>query len=142
MALVATDTDRQLFKRGRTSLRLMLLMCTVLLASAQTACTARAPLSVDVAKLRLAAQSLGLNGSGLATVDMNDRQLTIAFDLPELTLAPDEPSLPNETCGRSWSCGCLRYEVCPGMELTTAMMRDFATVTDKNASPLRLTVSP
>ncbi len=63
-------------------------------------CTARAPLSVDVAKLRLAGQSLGLNGSGLATVDMIDRQLTIAFDLPELTVAPDEPSLLNETCGR------------------------------------------
>ena len=142
MALVATDTDRQLFKRGRTSLRLMLLMCTGLFASAQTACTARAPLSVDVVKLRLAAQSLGLNGSGLATVDMIDRQLTIAFDLPELTVAPDEPSLLNRDVRSVWSCGCLRYEVCPGMELTTAMMRDFATVADKNASPLRLTVSP
>ena len=73
---------------------------------------------------------------------MIDRQLTIAFDLPELTVAPDEPSLLNETCGRSWSCGCLRYEVCPGMDLTTAMMRDFATVADKNASPPRLTVRP
>ena len=53
----------------------------------------------------------GLNGSGLATVDTKDRQLTIAFDLPELALAPDEPSLLNETCGRSWSCGRLRRQV-------------------------------
>ncbi len=108
-------------------------MCTGLFASAQTACTARAPPSVDVAKLRLAAQSLGLNGSGLATVEMIDRQLTIAFDLPELTVAPDEPSLLNETCGRSWSCGCLRYEVCPGMELTTST----ATMRDLRPSPTR-----
>ena len=110
----------------------------------------RTPLSIDAAKLRIAAHRLFMvNGSAdtmayhdVPSVDTIDRQLPIAFDLPELSVTTDASSPFNETCGVSWSCGCLRYEVCPGMELTTAMMRDFATVADKNASPLRLTVSP
>jgi hypothetical protein len=108
----------------------------------------RAPLSIDVAKLRIAAHHLFVvNGSvdtmaysDMPSVDTIDRQLTIAFDLPELNMTADGSSPFNETCGRSWSCGCLRYEVCPGMELTTAMTRDFAAVPDTNGGPPNLTV--
>ena len=108
----------------------------------------RAPLSIDVAKLRIAAHRLFVvNGSAdtmaysdMPSVDTIDRQLTIAFDLPELNVTADGSSPFNETCGRSWRCGCLRYEVCPGMELTTAMTRDFAAVPDTNGGPPNLTV--
>ena len=87
-------------------------------------------MSLSYASLRIAAHHLlVVNGSAdtmeysdVPSVDTIDRQLTVTFDLPELNV--------NDTCGRSWSCGCLRYEVCPGMELTTAMTRDFATVAD------------
>ena len=121
-------------------LRVVLLLCTCPFSCAESACTAKAPLSIDLRKLRVAAKSLGFNG--LPTVDTIDRQLTVAFDLPELNLTAGAPSFFNETCGRSWSCGCLRYEVCPGMELTAAMARDFATVADTKANPPMLTVSP
>ena len=108
----------------------------------------KALLPIDVAKLRIAAHRLFVvNGSAdtmgysaVPSVDTIDRQLTIAFDLPELNVTADGPSPFNETCGRSWSCGCLRYEVCPGMELTTAMTRDFAAVADTNGGPPNLTV--
>jgi hypothetical protein len=125
-------------------LRVVLLLCTCPFSCAESACTAKAPLSIDLRKLRVAAKSLGFNASvsGLPTVDTIDRQLTVVFDLPELNLTAGAPSFFNETCGRSWSCGCLRYEVCPGMELTAAMARDFATVADTKANPPMLTVSP
>ncbi len=108
----------------------------------------RTPLSIDAAKLRIAAHRLFVvNGSAdamaysdMPSVDTIDRQLTIAFDLPDLNMTADGSSPFNETCGRSWSCGCLRYEVCPGMELTTAMTRDFATVAAANGGPPNLTV--
>ena len=125
-------------------LRLVLLLCTCPFSCAESACTANAPLPIDLRKLRVAAESLGLHASrsSLPTVDTIDRQLTVAFDLPELNLTAGASSSFYETCGRSWSCGCLRYEVCPGMELTAAMTRDFATVADTKASPPMLTVSP
>ena len=118
------------------------------LARAEGSCVPRAPLSFDVAKLRIAAHRLFVvNGSvdtmaynDVPLVDTIDRQLTVAFDLPELKLTADAPSPFNATCGRSWRCECLRYEVCPGMELTTAMTRDFATITDANGGPPNLTV--
>ncbi len=108
----------------------------------------RTPLSIDVAKLRIAAHRLfGANGSAdtmayrdVPSVDTIDRQLSIAFDLPELNVTADSSSPFNETCGRSWSCGCLRYEVCPGMELTAAMTRDFEAATNTNGGPPNLTV--
>ena len=108
----------------------------------------KAPLSIDVAKLRIAAHRLFVvNGSvdtmgysDVPSVDTLDRPLTITFDLPELNVTADGSSPFNETCGRSWSCGCLRYEVCPGMELTTAMTRDFAAATNTNGGPPNLTV--
>ena len=108
----------------------------------------RAPLSIDAAKLRIAAHRLFVaNGSAdtmaycdVLSVDTIDRQLTVTFDLPELNLPADGSSPFNETCGRSWSCGCIRYEVCPGMELTTAMTRDFAAVAAANGGPPNLTV--
>jgi hypothetical protein len=110
-------------------LRLVLLLHGGLLASAKSVCAPRTPLLIDVPQLRVAARSLPLNGSGL-TVDAIDRQLTVAFDLPEITLPAETSSPFNQTCGRSWRCGCMRYEVCPGMQLTTAMARDFGTVKD------------
>ncbi len=124
---------------------MLLLLCAGVLTSAQSACAPRASLSIDVTKLRLAAHSLLVNGSGLTaayvpTVETIDRQLTIAFDLPEITLPADTPSPLNQTCGRSWRCGCLRYEVCPGMQLTTAMTRDFRTLNDTQNVPPTLTV--
>ena len=76
----------------------------------------------------------------MPSVDTIDRQLSITFDLPELNVTADGSSRFNETCGRSWSCGCLRYEMCPGMELTTAMTRDFAAVADVYGGPPNLTV--
>jgi hypothetical protein len=105
-------------------------------------------LSIDAAKLRIAAHRLFLVNSSadtmaysdLPSVDTIDRQLSITFDLPELNVTADGSSPFNATCGRSWSCGCLRYEVCPGMELTTAMTRAFATVADGNGGPPNLTV--
>ncbi len=108
----------------------------------------RTQLSIDVAKLRIAAHRLFVvNGppdtmgySDVPSVDTIDRQLTVAFDLPELNVTADGSSPFNETCGRSWSCGCLGYEVCPGMELTTAMTRDFAAATNTNGGPPNLTV--
>ncbi len=124
----------------------LLPLCAGVLTSAQSACAPRAPLSIDVTKLRLAAQSLLANGSGLTaayvpTVETIDRQLTVAFDLPEITLSADTlPSPFNQTCGRSWRCGCLRYEVCPGMQLTAAMTRDFRTVNDTHTVPPTRTV--
>jgi hypothetical protein len=124
---------------------LLLHLCAGVLSSAQSACAPMASLSIDVTKLRLAAHSLLVNGSGLMaayvpTVDTIDRQLTVAFDLPEITLSADAPSAFNQTCGRSWRCGCLRYEVCPGMQLTAAMMRDFGTVHDTHNVPPTRTV--
>ena len=117
---------------------------------AEGSCVPRAPLSIDVAKLRIAAHRLFVVNdsadtmaySDVPSVDTIDRQITITFDLPELNLLADGSSPFNQTvtCGRSWSCGCLRYEVCPGMELTTAMMRDFATVADVYGGPPNLTV--
>jgi hypothetical protein len=107
-----------------------------------------APLSIDVAKLRIAAHRLFVvNGSvdtmaysDMPSVDTIDRHLIVTFNLPELNLTADGSSPFNETCGRSWSCGCLRYEVCPGLELTTAMTRDFVAVAAANAGPPNLTV--
>ena len=122
-------------------LRLVLLLCGGLLASAESACAPKAPLSIDVTQLRVAARSLPLNGSGLS-VDTIDRQLTVAFDLPEISVPADTPSPFNQTCGRSWRCGCMRYEVCPGMQLTTAMTRNFRTVNDTHNVPPTLTVRP
>ncbi len=129
-------------------LQVLLLVCSAALAPAEGSCVPRAPLSIDAAKLRIAAHRLFVvNGSAdtmafsiVPTVDTIDRQLTVAFDLPELNVTADGSSPFNETCGRSWSCGCLRYEVCPGMELTTAMTRAFATVADGNGGPPNLTV--
>ena len=129
-------------------LRLFLLLSSAALAPAEGSCVPRAPLSIDAAKLRIAAHRLFVvNGSAdtmacgdVPSVDTIDRQLTVAFDLPELNVTTDGSSPFNETCGRSWSCGCQRYEVCPGMELTTAMTRDFAAVTDTNGGPPNLTV--
>ena len=129
-------------------LRLFLLLSSAALAPAEGSCVPRAPLSIDVAKLRIAAHRLFVaNGSAdmmayrdAPSVDTIDRQLTISFDLPELNVTADGSSPFNETCGRSWSCGCLRYEVCPGMELTTAMTRDFAAVPDVYGGPPNLTV--
>ncbi len=108
----------------------------------------RPGLSIDAAKLRIAAHRLFVaNGSAdtmtysdVPSVDTIDRQLTITFDLPELNVMADGSRPFNETCGRSWRCGCLRYEVCPGMELTTAMTRDFAAVAETNGGPPNLTV--
>ena len=129
-------------------LQALLLVCSAALAPAEGSCAPKAPLSIDVAKLRIAAHRLlGVNGSAdtmaysdMPSVDTIDRQLTVAFDLPELNVTADGSSPFNETCGRSWRCGCLRYEVCPGMELTTAMTRNFATVADTNDGPPNLTV--
>jgi len=129
-------------------LQLFLLLSSAALAPAEGSCEPRTPLSIDVAKLRIAAHRLFVvNGSAdtmaysdLPSVDTIDRQLTVAFDLPELNVTADGSSPFNETCGRSWSCGCLRYEVCPGMELTTAMTRDFAAVADTNGGLPNLTV--
>ena len=126
-------------------LRLMLLVFAGVLALAASTCAPRARLSIDVSKLRLAAHSLLVNGSSstaayMPTVDTIDRQLTVVFDLPEITLPADTPSPFNPTCGRSWRCGCLQYEVCPGMQLTTAMTRNFRTVNDTHNVPPALTV--
>ena len=129
-------------------LQVLLLVCSVAFAPAEGSCAPRAPLSIDAAKLRIAAHRLFVvNGSAdtmaysdMPSVDTIDRQLTIAFDLPELNLTANGSSSLNATCGRSWSCGCLRYEVCPGMELTTAMTRDFATIADANGGPPNRTV--
>ncbi len=129
-------------------LQLFLLLSSAALAPAEGSCVPRAPLSIDVAKLRIAAHRLFVvNGSAdtmaysdMPSVDTIDRQLTVAFDLPELNVTADGSSPLKETCGRSWSCGCLRYEVCPGMELTAAMTRDFAAVADANGGPPNLTV--
>ncbi len=129
-------------------LQLFLLVSSSALAPAEGSCVQRTPLSIDVAKLRIAAHRLFVaNGSvdtmaycDMPSVDTIDRQLSITFDLPELNVTADGSSPFNETCGRSWSCGCLRYEVCPGMELTTAMTRDFATVATANGGPPNLTV--
>ena len=128
-------------------LQLFLLLSSAALAPAAGSCV-RTPLSIDAAKLRIAAHRLfvvtgsvdAMAYSDMPSVDTIDRQLTIAFDLPELNVTADGSSPLNETCGRSWSCGCLRYEVCPGMELTTAMTRDFAAATDTNGGPQNLTV--
>ena len=129
-------------------LQLFLLVSSAALAPAAGSCVPRTPLSIDVAKLRIAAHRLFVvNGavdamaySDMPSVDTIDRQLIVTFDLPELNMTADGSSPFNETCGRSWSCGCLRYEVCPGMELTTAMTRDFAVVPDTNGGPPNLTV--
>ncbi len=129
-------------------LQLFLLLSSAALASAKGSCVPRALLSIDVAKLRIAAHRLFVaNGSAdtmaysaLPSVETIDRQLTVTFDLPELNVTAEGSSPFNETCGRSWSCGCLRYEVCPGMELTTAMTRDFAAVPDAKGGPPNLTV--
>ena len=130
-------------------LQLFLLVSSAALAPAEGSCVPRTPLSIDAAKLRIAAHRLFVvNGSvdkmiysDMPSVDTIDRQLSITFDLPELNVTADGSSPFNETCGRSWSCGCLRYEVCPGMELTTAMTRDFAAVADSNdGGPPNLTV--
>ena len=126
----------------------VLLLSSAALAPAEVSCVPRAVLSIDVAKLRIAAHRLFVvNGSAdtmaycdVPSVDTIDRQLSIMFDLPELNMKADGSSPFNETCGRSWRCGCLRYEVCPGMELTTAMTRDFAAVADTNGGPPNLTV--
>ena len=126
----------------------VLLLSSAALAPAEGSCVPRAPFPIDAAKLRIAAHRLFVVNSTADTVaysdvpsvDMIDRQLTIAFDLPGLNVTADGSSPFNETCGRSWSCGCLRYEVCPGMELTTAMTRDFATIADTNGGPPNLTV--
>ena len=135
-------------RQSMLHLQVLLLVCSAALALAEGSCVPRAPLSIDVAKLRVAAHRLFVvNGppdtmaySDVPSVDTIDRQLTVTFDLPELNLPADGSSPFNETCGRSWSCGCLRYEVCPGMELTTAMTRDFAAVADANGGPPNLTV--
>ncbi len=129
-------------------LQVLLLVCGAALELAEGSCVPKAPLSIDVAKLRIAAHRLlVVNGSAdsmafsnVLSVDTIDRQLTVTFDLPELNVTADGSSPFNETCGRSWSCGCLRYEVCPGMELTTAMTRDLATVAAANGGPPNLTV--
>ena len=129
-------------------LQVLLLVCSAALAPAEGSCVPRAPLSIDAAKLRIAAHRLFVvNGavdamaySDMPSVDTIDRQLIVTFDLPELNVTADGSSPFNETCGRSWSCGCLRYEVCPGMELTTAMTRDFAAATNTNGGPPNLTV--
>ena len=126
----------------------VLLLSIAALAPAEGSCVPRAPLLIDAAKLRIAAHRLlVVNGSAdtmafsdVLSVDTIDRQLTIAFDLPELNVTADGSSPLNETCGRSWSCGCLRYEVCPGMELTTAMTRDFTTIADTTGGPPNFTV--
>ena len=126
----------------------VLLLSSAALAPAEGSCVPRTPLSIDAAKLRIAAHRLFVvNGSvdtmtysDVPSVDTIDRQLSITFDLPELNVTADGSSPFNETCGRSWSCGCLRYEVCPGMELTTAMTRDFAAGTNTNGGPPNLTV--
>jgi hypothetical protein len=126
----------------------VLLLSSAALAPAEGSCVPRAPLSIDAAKLRTAAHRLfvvkgsvdTMPYSDVPSVDTIDRQLSITFDLPELNVTADGSSTFNETCGRSWSCGCLRYEVCPGMELTTAMTRDFAAVADANGGPPNLTV--
>jgi hypothetical protein len=133
---------------SRRSLLHILLLSSAALAPAESACVPRAPLSIDPAKLRIAAHHLFVaNGSvdtmaysDLPSVHTIDRQLTVTFDLAELNVTADGSSPLNTTCGRSWRCGCLRYEVCPGMELTTAMTRDFATVADTNGGPPNLTV--
>ena len=129
-------------------LQLFLLLSGAALAPSEGSCVPRTPLSIDVAKLRIAAHRLFVvNGSGdttaysdMPSVDTIDRHLTVTFDLPDLNMTADGSSPFNETCGRSWRCGCLRYEVCPGMELTTAMTRDFATVAAANGGPPNLTV--
>ena len=129
-------------------LQLFLLLSSAAFAPAEGSCVPRTPLSIDVAKLRIAAHRLFVaNGavdamaySDVPSVDTIDRQLSITFDLPELNVTADGSSRFNETCGRSWSCGCLEYEVCPGMELTTAMTRDFAAATNTNGGPLNRTV--
>ncbi len=129
-------------------LQLFLLLSSASLAPAEGPCVPRTLLSIDAAKLRIAAHRLFVvNGSAdtmaycdMPSVDTIDRQLSITFDLPELNVTADGSSPFNETCGRSWSCGCLRYEVCPGMELTTAMTRDLVTVAAANSGPPNLTV--
>ena len=129
-------------------LQLFLLLSSAALAPAEGSCVPRTPLSIDAAKLRIAAHRLFVvNGSvdtmaysDMPSVDTIDRQLSITFDLPELNVTANGSSRFNETCGRAWSCGCQRYEVCPGMELTTAMTRDFAAATNTNGGPPNLTV--
>ena len=129
-------------------LQLFLLVSSAALAPAAGSCVPRTPLSIDAAKLRIAAHRLfvvtgavdAMAYSDMPSVDTIDRQLIVTFDLPELNVTADGSSPFNETCGRSWSCGCLRYEVCPGMELTTAMTRDFAAVAAANGGPPNLTV--
>ena len=129
-------------------LQLFLLLSSAALAPAAGSCVPRTPLSIDAAKLRIAAHRLFVvNGavdamaySDMPSVDTIDRQLIVTFDLPELNMTADGSSPFKETCGRSWSCGCLRYEVCPGMELTAAMTRDFAAVAAATGGPPNLTV--
>ena len=129
-------------------LQLFLLVSSAALAPAEGSCVPRTPLSIDAAKLRIAAHRLfvvtgavdAMAYSDMPSVDTIDRQLIVTFDLPELNVTADGSSPFNETCGRSWSCSCIRYEVCPGMELTTAMTRDFATVAAANGGPPNLTV--
>ena len=133
---------------SRRSLLQLLLLSSAALVPAEGSCVPGAPLSIDAAKLRIAAHRLFVVNSTLDTMAYSDvpsvhtidRQLTVAFDLPELNLTADTASAFNATCGRSWSCGCLRYEVCPGMELTTAMTRDVATIADANSGPPNFTV--
>jgi hypothetical protein len=52
-----------------------------------------------------------LSTAYLPTVETIDRPLTIRFDLPGIIQTGDAPSPFNETCGRSWSCPCLQYEL-------------------------------
>ena len=133
---------------SRRSMLQVLLLSSAALAPAEGSCVPRTPLSIDAAKLRIAAHRLlVVNGSAdtmaysdVPSVDTIDRQLTVTFDLPELNVTADGSGPFNETCGRSWSCGCLRYEMCPGMKLTTAMTRDFAAVADVYGGPPNLTV--
>jgi hypothetical protein len=127
---------------------LALLLPSAALTPAEGACVPRAPLSIDIGKLRVAAHRLFVaNGSAdtmaysdLPSVETIDRHLTVSFDLPELSVTADGSSPFNETCGRSWRCGCLQYEVCPGMELTSAMTRGFAAVATENGGPPNLAV--
>ena len=78
----------------------VLLLSSAALASAEGACVPRPPLSIDAAKLRIAAHRLFVvNGSAdtmaysdMPSVDTIDRQLTVAFDLPELNVTADGSS--------------------------------------------------
>jgi hypothetical protein len=62
-----------------------------------------------------------------AQIDTIDRDLKITYSLPELNMNSGMPYPFNETCGAtSLSCPAMQFDITPGMDVTTAMVRGFA----------------